>query len=906
MNVPLLPGRTFHPPAPPPEIHREEYARLPTFPPGNAKTRLERGRNYLKAGRAHAEGLHRDGASGLSVCRLICEVTDRLVVGLWNELTSELKPPADIGLLALGGSGRREMAPHSDVDLMLLRGPKVSEKKLAPFAQAFSTLLWDLKLVLGWNVRTPKECAQAAEGDHVTRTSLLDCRFLAGSSSVYDLLTRRVLKELLTHKADSFIADKIAELAARRERFGESIYVLEPNLKQGEGGLRDVEAALWIAQARYHVHGLKQLLRDAVLPASEVAAVSAARDFLMRIRNHLHYVRGRKEDRLTFEMQEEVARFLGYAESEDGLAVEQFMRDYYLSAKVIRRAADALIARCEESKIRQSPHPERRLGHFKVFRGKLTLTAGAELFEKEPQAIIELFRVADAEGIPLYSWARDQVALAIPRLAEARGEQAVIDEFKAFFTRPGTRGDLLFDIHDLGVLGAVLPEFGRVTARHQHDMYHVYTVDVHSLFAVKQLYALRRGDLLEEEPQLSRSMQELSDPLPLYLGMLLHDAGKGMGGDHSAKGKILATQMGHRLKLSDRQREIVEFLVEKHLLMSRTSQRRDLSDPELIAQFAGDCGDVEKLTCLYLLTYADIHSVAPNMWNDWKARLLHELFDKAKSQLLGENTADAAGRLSASKQLFTERWEKAFGPEAAARLTKNLPDRYFLSTDASRATLDARLLTRASKMPLASFMSPQPKHGFAELRLASKDRPGLLALFAGVLSAYGIDILRAHITSTEDGLALDVFDVKGPQGTMLERSRWRMARADLLRVLSGETSVEAIFERRRPRSLWHRLLPSIQTKVSIDNRASARFSVLDVRAQDQVGLLYAVASTLKQAGVQIALAKVATEANRAIDSFYLTRESGKIPEGEECAELTNAIHRAIDDFSGAGKKAAQA
>lgn len=885
------------PPPPPPQTHQQERGRLPPFPSGTPDTRLTRAKGYLKDTRAHIQALHQAGSSGLSICRLISEAADRLVSGLWVELSKQLQPPPGVSLAALGGYGRRETAPHSDVDLLFLRSPKAKEDKVRPFAQAFNTLLWDLKLVVGWSVRTPAECARAAEEDHTVRTALLDCRYLAGAREVYEQLASDVLRELLTHKADAFIADKSKELRERREAFGESIYLLEPNLKQGEGGLRDLEGALWIAQARYRTRGLRQLLKEAVLPPSEVNLLTAARDFLMRIRNHLHYVRGRKEDRLTFDLQEEVARFLGYAPSDAGLPVEQFMRHYYLSAKVIRRAADALISRCEEATHRPLPLPDRRLGAFKVFRGKLTLDRDASLLTEEPASMVRLFRIAEEQGVPLYSWARDQVSHAVPRLAERRGDPDVVEELKAYLSRPGTRGEQIFECHDLGVLGAVLPEFGRITALHQHDLYHVYTVDVHSLFALRRLYALREGDLLEQEPQLSREMQELADPLPLYLGMMLHDCGKGMGGDHSEKGRALTAQVGERLRLTSRQREIAEFLVLKHLMMSRTSQRRDLSDPELIASFASECGDVEKLTCLFLLTYADMSSVAPTMWNDWKARLLKELFDKAKAQLLGQGEADAGGRLSSARGAFVERWTRAFGPARAAHLSRSLPERYFLSRDPERAPLHARLLSRAERAPLAAFLRSHRALGFSELTLAAKDRPGLLALFTGVLSAHGVDILRAQISSTEDGLALDVFDVRSPLGRLLERTRWRAARADLLRVLDGKLTVEELLRKRRPPSLLSRPVPKVQTKVSVDNRASGRYSVIDVRAQDRVGLLHAVASALRSAGVEIALAKVATQGHHAVDSFYVTRGGGKLAAPEEVAQLVASLQAAIDGLT---------
>ena len=891
--VTTLDPRGLRPPIPPPQTHHEERERLPAFPRGGPQDRLERARAYRKEAAEHVGKLHREYTSGLSICRLIAECLDRLVRGLFEELSEQMQPPRGLALAALGGYGRRETAPHSDVDLLLLRPTSAKEEAVRPFAKAFNTLLWDCKLVVGWSVRTPAECARAAEEDHTVRTALLDCRLLAGGERVYSQLADEVLRELLTHAADRFIADKSLELRERRLKYGDSIYLLEPNIKAGEGGLRDLEAALWIAQARYRTRGLRALLKEAVLPASEVSLLTDARDFLLRIRNHLHAMRGRKEDRLTFDLQEEVARFLRYQRTDEGQPVERFMRHYYLSAKAIRTAADALIARCEEGNPRRSSAPERRMPPFKVFQGKLTLLDGdARMLSDEPQLSLRLFRVADELGVPLYSWARDQVLHALPALEAARAEAEVVRELKALVGRPGTRGALLFDLHDLGVLGAVVPEFGRVTAlHHQHEMYHQYTVDVHTLFAVRRLYTLRAGDHQGEVPDISRAMQEIADPLPLYLGMLLHDVGKGLGGNHAQRGKEIASQVAARLKLSPRQTEIVEHLVLNHLVMSETSQRRDLSDPDLIAQFARLCGDVEKLTCLYVLTYADMCSVSPKTWNQWRAQLLRELFSKARAHLEG---AGAGADASTSRKEFEAVWRRALGPKRAEALSRGLPERYFLSTSPRRAVLHARLLDRAAHATLGAAYRRSDAQGCSEVALAARDRPGLLALFAGVLSAHGLDILSAQIASTQDGLALDWFTVRPAHGGTLERQRWRRARADLQRVLEERATVDEILDRRRGGTLLQRPLPRVQARVWVDNSASARFSVVDVLAQDRVGLLHAIARALHEAGAEIALAKVATEAHRAFDSFYVTAQGQKVEDPTARERLEAAVRGAVE------------
>jgi [protein-PII] uridylyltransferase len=617
-----------------------------------------------------------------------------------------------------------------------------------------------------------------------------------------------------------------------------------------------------------------------------VAQARAARDFLLRIRHAAHLATGRREDRLTFELQASLAQDLGYAAGPEGAPVERFMRHVYVAAATLRRVSDAILARTEEERgPRRAPGPERRFGHFKTFRGRLT-TENSVLFQEDPAEVVRLFQLSAEHGLPLYSWARERVVEALPRVAESRGTPEVVEALKALFTSPAARGAVLDEMHALGVLGALVPEFGRITAHHQSDLYHVYTVDVHTLRALRRLYALRAGDLVDVEPALGRRMADLGDPLPLYLGMLLHDAGKGMGGDHSVRGRELMEVLGQRLGLSPRQREVAEFLVLHHLTLSQTAQRRDLSDPELIAWFAQTCGDVEKLDALMLLTWADISSVAPGMWNAWRAGLVEELYRKAHAVLSGRGGIEGRAR-----ERFGEAWRRRFGAEEAERLLATLPDRYFDSTPPSQAVRHAVLLRRARRAPIAALLH-HTEGVHAEVHLAARDAPGLLATWSGVLSAHGLDILTARIASTTDGYALDVFEVRGRAGRPVERTRWRRARADLQAAATGRLDVAALLERRRRPGL-RRALPPVATRVSVDNRASQRFTVVDVRGEDRLGLLHDLARALSEASLEIAVAKVVTEANRAIDSFYVTRHGQKLTEPAEVDALRRRLETAV-------------
>ncbi|HTS81276.1 MAG TPA: [protein-PII] uridylyltransferase [Myxococcaceae bacterium] len=869
----------------PPVPHRVcSQTLVASVPPFPARGTLgERLRQHWAASLDRVRAFHAGGGAGLSTARLVTAAADAALGALWDALAPLNKLEGAV-LIGAGGTGRREMSPHSDWDLVLLHSGRGG---VASFARAFTTSLWDARVHLGWSVRTLGEAEAAARGDVDLRTALLDARRIAGDAKLWARAERSFLPEQRTRDADAFVQAKIDELRARREKFGDTVFLLEPNVKQGQGGLRDLEAALWVAQVRFRVRTLGQLLERAVLPGHDVAEARAARDFLMRVRHAAHLAAGRKEDRLTFELQASLAQELGYRTGPEGAAVERFMRHVYLAAGTLRRVSDALLARAEEERApRRIFRSEKRSGHFKLFRERLTVDDG-ELFQRAPAEVVRMFQHAGELGVPIYSWARERIAEALPALGGARGDPEVVEALKALFLSPAGRGAVLDEMHGLGVLGTLVPEFGRITAHHQNDLYHVYTVDVHTLRALRRLYALRAGDLVDVEAERSRLIADLADPLPLFLGMLLHDAGKGLGGDHSVRGRELMATLGERLHLTPRQREVAEFLVLHHLTLSQTAQRRDLSDPELIRWFAELCGDAEKLDALYLLTWADMSSVAPGVWNAWRAGLVQELYRKAHAVLSGKEGTEHAAR-----DAFAEAWTRALGPDEAGRLLTALPDRYFDATPPADALRHALLLRRAHRFPIAAVLR-RTLEGHAEVHVAAPDAPGLLATWSGVLAAHGLDILSARIVSTADGYALDVFEVRGRAGRGVERTRWRRARADLVAAARGKLDVPALLARRRGGKVLHRALPPVTTRVSVDNRASQRFTVVDVRGEDRLGLLHDLAAALAHARLEIAVAKVATEANRAIDSFYVTRDGQKLADPSEVDALRARLEAAV-------------
>jgi len=917
MLLPDAPVATLPKPAP-----YEYDARLPHLPAltGDPKVDLAASRNFLVQ-------LHRGGASGHTVVRLQSTAMDRVVDILWARALAEAganHPQAPVSLVALGGYGRRELAPYSDLDLLVLHEPGVPKSFVKLASERLVYQLWDLRLEVGYSVRDLAHCEAMAQEDHTARTALLDLRLLAGDRALFRELEREQLHGLSQAKVESFIGDKIAEVNERRERFGDSLYLLEPNVKESEGGLRDLQSALWIARARWKVAGVTELLSRAILPEREIGELRRARNFIWRLRNEMHYLAARKWDQLTFDVQPQVASFLGYVDGPEGSAVEQFMRHYYLAAKVVLTACDAIVDRALEPQNatgwRQVPPPAAMTGaergkgpprqewtlpggEFKIFRGRLTIT-DKDVLRRSPASLVRLFAMADREGVDLYPYARDQAAAAAAELpAETAADPEACQEFLACFTRSGTRGRFLALMHELGVLPRLLPEFARVTARRQIDVYHVYTVDVHSLFAVRRLFALRAGEV--QEDVLAPLMRRLSRPLGLYLGTLFHDIGKGLGGDHSVKGAEMAASACARMGIDPADTADVEWLVLKHLRMAAIGQRRDLSDPHLIHAFGEECGTLDRLDKLYLLTYADLATVGPRTWTDWKARLLRELYEKTRDLMEhgvgrrpepGTNEAAARGRVGT---VFASRVPE----KLARRFLAAMPARYFLTTAPSQAPRHLRLLRLGRELSFAGVVRHFPALGYSALAVTAPDRPGLLALLAGVLAANHIDIQHAEVFSTPPderalgwlaGRALDLFDVRGPEGGALEPSRWRAARADLARVLSGEESLDALLARRlKASTLPAKPLPDVATKVVIDNDAARDHSVVDVFTADRVGLLHTLARTAYELGLSVDLARITTEGHRAADAFYVrTAEGGRL-EGERATRVVEAIEAAL-------------
>jgi [protein-PII] uridylyltransferase len=805
-------------------------------------------------------------------------------------------------VVALGGYGRRELSPASDVDLLFLH-PGSGSKTAAAFVERVLVTLWDAGLTVGHSFRSVRECAAASRGDLHSRTALFEARYVTGSQGLVETLKRRLEVGVRGGRAerDAFLARMRKEWRERLARHGEAVCVLEPQVKEGPGGLRDLHAVLWIGQARYGTRGLAPLEAMGLVEPRDAVAVRAAYDFLLRVRNEAHFTTGRKTDLLTLDLQAELAARLGYHERGGLLASELMMRDYYRRASRLHEVCRSFV----ESQL--EPRPRRRLlaplglrrepaaRGLDVRDGLLHLRTGAGL--RSGKALVEVFERAQ-EGVPLSRELRralrDKAFLAGGRFRRSREAGEALLRLAA---RRGRVGEAFRALAETGVLSRLLPEWGRITFLVQHDYFHKYTVDEHTLRAIEALDALAAGRDVREG-RLARLLDELPDPRPLYLGMLLHDIAKGRGGGHVEKGVVIARRVLARLGIAGELADAVVFLVGAHLELSRTAQQRDLSEPALARSFAARVGTRERLDLLMLLTYADHRGVGPGTWNEWKASLLWELYDRTR-QALESGAGGAGGGPEASlRSCAAAELAAHFPAEVAAHHLAMLPDRYLRATDPGRLAAHLRLVLGRGARPAAFEWTDRGDGRGTELTVTAADRPGLFARVAGTLTVHGIDILGADLFTRHDGVVIDtlrVAEVPGQRPLRVER-RVRLEAA-LLDAVAGRASVEEAFERWRAQHPRRARRPGGRAarapSVRFDQEASAVATVVEVKAPDQPGLAYALAHALAELGLDITSARIATAKALALDVFYVRDAHGLKLEATELERVEAGLLQAL-------------
>jgi [protein-PII] uridylyltransferase len=836
----------------------------------------------LDAGRAEiAQRLIAHPSRGLEAAAGQAFLIDQIIRLLYDMVTERLYPNTNpttaerIVIIAVGGYGRGEMAPFSDVDIGFLT-PWRQTGWCEQVIESILYALWDLGLKVGHSSRSLDDMVRQAKADITIRTALLEARYVWGDTGVYDDAARRFKTEVQADTARQFIADKLAERNERHAKLGNSRYVVEPNVKEGKGGLRDLHALFWIGKYAYNVRDVPDLVDVGLLTPAEYRQFHRAENFLWAVRCHLHTITGRAEDRLTFDVQREIAERMRYADRPGKSRVERFMQYYFLQAKIIGDLTGVFLAHLDEKfaargrrfglpTLRRS---NRHLQGFVLDRGRIALPAD-DFFVKDPVRLIELFALADKYALEIHPLAMRAATRDAKLADDIRTDPRANALFLDVLTSPRDPETVLRWMNDAGVFGRFVPDFGRVVAQMQFDMYHHFTVDEHTIQAIGLLARIERGDLAEDHPLSSGLMKHIVLRRVLYVAVLLHDIAKGRGGDHSVLGAEVAGRLCPRLGLTPAETETVAWLVRYHLLMSATAFKRDLSDFKTILDFAEAVQSPERLRLLLVLTVVDIRAVGPGVWNSWKRQLLANLYDAAEEVLrLGHKQKGRTERIAAKQA--TLQTALGWDDTRMAGYVRRLPDTYWIAEPNDVLEHNARMISVAGNAQLSIDARVYAERGATLVTLYAADHPGLFYRTAGAIHVSGGNIIDARIHTTRDGMALDNFLVQDPFGRPFDRPE------QLQRIRGGIEDALAnrgkLAERLKAKPLPRIRAEAfdIQPAVFIDNAASNRFTVIEVNARDGPALLNRLALALFLSKVTIHSAHVATYGERAVDTFYIT------------------------------------
>jgi [protein-PII] uridylyltransferase len=857
-------------------------------------------KSYLANHRALVEAKVRaaDEGAGLPAAERLTKTYDGLFCSLFKAVEVTLTREGGwqpVALAAVGSYGRGAMALHSDLDVRLVTTGRTD--KVRHIVEAMLYPLWDVGLSIGHQVVSPSDLLELAKTDLPTATTLLDWRVVAGERASTDKMLSRAFEGLFGISSIGKFLERMSSRAEERsERFGDSVYLLEPDVKNGIGGLRDLDLAHWAARARWRVENLEELVRRGVLLPREWLQIDTATRFAWRVRNLLHLHAGRRSDRLSFDLQETIAGELGYGST--GSGVEHFMSEYYRHARVLWQWREVLLQRAE-------PPPKRRPRETSIGRGlkltneQLSVENPVDL-ETDPALALRLYDEAVQRNLPVYPFARDSVARATSLPAFCEGLRAS-DEAKKLFVRLVTRaqrtrlrgGSVLKELHDVGLLVAMIPEFAPVVGRVHHDVYHVYTVDVHSVAAVDRLREFCRGELAAEHPLGSRLAAEISRHSVLFFAALLHDVGKDIGGKaHDERGARMAGEILARLGLPESDVVEVQHLVMKHLRMYHVATRRDLDDPKTIQAFCEEVHGSEGLRELYLLTLCDVSTTSPTALTSWKARVLEELYRSAERKLEGE-PAQSGDRLAHVKEsvlaLCPERGEREF----LQHYLEAMPERYLYANDPGDIVRHSRF-ARQAQMRQVNVTVMTMADPYVELAFIADDRPGLLAMITATLTAARFKVIAAQVYSWVDAFgrtrALDLFWVRGSTMDAVTGAMVRLER-DFGRLMSQELSPADLVTGGGKSSRWSdRPTPKVATEISFDNRCATRDTVIEITTRDQLGLLFWLAHALQSLGLTISLAKINTEGTQVADVFYVTDAQGaKVVDSARIEEIKSRI-----------------
>ncbi|MDH4228117.1 MAG: [protein-PII] uridylyltransferase [Nitrospirota bacterium] len=841
--------------------------------------------------------LHEEGAPGRRVVGRVTRMMDELLVALytdaaWRHLRDD--DPAEtpgVALVAVGGYGRGELNPHSDIDILILYDAKRADAAKG-VANEVLYPLWDLRLTVGHSVRTVADCVEVGGADLSAQTCMMESRLLVGDETLYEQFRGEFAARVVNRDVDAFLFQKAEEARGRHERFGVTVFLQQPNIKESPGGLRDIHYLVWIATARHGTGNLRELADRGVLAEPDYEALTKAQAFLWRVRNELHFAHRKRVDVLTFEEQLRIAEKFGYEDTARQRGVERFMRRYYVHASkvldVCQRFVDRATTRTRSQALSTMLFSRKVRPFFTLTNREIRVDAAREeRFLETGVAVLQLFHLAQIHGLRIHPETMDALSHATVPGRSLR-TQAASEVFMKILQWDSGMAETLKRMHRLRILGRVVPELARVDRLVTFSQYHKYTVDAHTLYAMEIVEGLRA-----ETSVFADAYREIRRKDILHLAVLLHDSGKGVHRDHCEVGAELAAAAARRLGLSEDERDLLVFLVEHHLLMTHIAFRRDLSDPVVLSRFARTVETTERLKMLLVLTHVDIRAVGPDTWNKWKEGLLTDLYGLALGALAGRSLVRdkvaAIGRVRAKVQ-------EVWGPDAAEWIKSTLdrlPGRYLLDTRVDEIVHHLTMVRQLDREAVQVEISPS-EEGTADIVVCAINGkvPGLFSRIAGVLTSKGLEVLDARITTFRDDVILDVFRVQDPTATgFVDHNRWKRIRASLMDVVEGRTKVEDLFSGGRGR-VSHEGVPFTGTEplVRIDNETSDSFTVIDIFAADRRGLLYVITRALADLGLSIYFSRIATKADQVVDVFYVKDQDGnKLTDETQIRKVRKAL-----------------
>jgi [protein-PII] uridylyltransferase len=875
-------------------------------------------RRYVSVHRLEVERLVKEGdlSAGLTAGQRYAKVVDGLLSSLLYTTRAVMSPGGDgprIALVAVGSYGRCTLSVHSDLDVRLLSDADLSAVR--PLAEALLYPLWDAGLNIGHQVISRDETLELARTDLPTATSLLDFRHVAGDETLTHALMQGAFDELFgPSELPSFLARLEKSAHERHERFGGSVFLLEPDVKNGTGGLRDLDVARWAARARFRIEDFEGMVKVGVLARREWRDIGLAWRFLSSVRNHLHLQARRRADRLIFEQQERVALAMGYAAG--GAGVESFMSDYYRHARSIELACRMSIARSLPVS-HQKPDEVDIGGGFKLIDGRVSLVDTASLKE-DPTLALRVYRTAvDREAL-----VDDATRQAIVRGCASRSfcarlrrsksaARIFVDLCKLVQTTQFPGGSIVRELHEVGLLLAMIPEFSPVVGRVHHDIYHVYTVDVHSVAALDRLRALCRGDLAIDQPLACRLAADMARPNVLFFAALLHDIGKDQGGqNHSERGAVMCSDILKRLGIDDAEIEEVQHLTRKHLRMYHVATRRDIDDPHTIREFCAELHGQEGLNELYLLTVADVSTTSPTALTAWKSRMLNELYVAAERWFgdgpLSHGVAYVTKLGEQVRALFAQNEAPALAAGFVDTTLNALPARYMYANSASGMVKHLAVIHEA-RTAVSLVRELDVSEPYLELCVVADDRPGLLSYIAASLAAAKMKVIGAQIYSFQvpggPKRALDMFWVRAGQESANARRLLKKVEQHLTDILAGKLEPVELIRGEKQSMRWNwRPAPPVETEIFIDNRSATRHTVLEVITQDRRDLLFWLSAALHREEITIDLAKINTEGERVADVFYVTNRDGSKLDDEQLERVERRVQATLAMIEGEPEK----